>query len=47
MKILYLLRHCKAWSTPENAGDHERPLLESGLADADALGAYLEKSGAK
>ena len=47
MKTLYLLRHCKAWSTPANAGDHERPLLESGLADAAALGEYLEKSGAK
>jgi phosphohistidine phosphatase len=47
MKTLYLLRHCKAGSTPANAGDHERPLLESGIADATAIGQYLEKSGAK
>jgi phosphohistidine phosphatase len=47
MKTLYLLRHCKAWSTPPNAGDHDCPLLESGIADATAIGQYLEKSGAK
>ena len=47
MKTLYLLRHCKAGSTPPNAGDHDCPLLESGIADATAIGQYLEKSGAK
>ena len=46
MKTLYLLRHCKAGSTPANAGDHERPLLESGIADAKAIGQYLSASGA-
>ncbi len=47
MKTLYLLRHCKAGSTPANAGDHERTLLESGIADAEAMGQYLNASGAK
>jgi len=47
VKTLYLLRHCKAGSTPANAGDNERPLSESGIADAKALGKYLNSTGAK
>jgi len=47
MKTLHLLRHCKAGNTLPNAGDHDRPLLDSGVADAAALGKYLETSGAK
>lgn len=43
MKKLILMRHAKSdWSQP--AGDFERPLLESGILDANLVGESLSES---
>ncbi len=47
MKTLFLLRHCQAAGSPPNSGDHDRPLMAVGVEEAQAVGKYLQQSGAK
>ena len=46
-KTVYLLRHAKAARALAGQPDRDRPLTDAGLAEAEALAAYLARAGAR
>lgn len=42
-KTLYLLRHAKAANAAAGQDDHDRPLSAEGIAQAQAMGRYLQR----
>ncbi|MGH6827992.1 MAG: SixA phosphatase family protein [Rhizomicrobium sp.] len=47
MKRLYILRHAKAQKAGPGQDDHARALTTGGIAEAEAMGRLLRKSGAR
>lgn len=45
LRRLLLLRHAKAEPSGPDQDDHDRPLMERGLADAAAMARHLKKQG--
>jgi len=45
MKTLYFLRHANAEPRPTNFADYDRPLVEKGWEEANAVAEYIQSKG--